>query len=54
MLTWGPPALFLALALWIGTWVAGHASAFGGLFVDDAFSRFAKVVPSWFPSLPCW
>lgn len=43
MLTWGTAALFLALALWIGT-STGDRIAFGGLFVDDAFARFAKVV----------
>ena len=43
MLTWGAAALFLALALWIGT-TSGDRIAFGGLFIDDAFARFAKVV----------
>ncbi|MFN3647574.1 MAG: NADH-quinone oxidoreductase subunit N, partial [Gemmobacter sp.] len=42
-LTWGAAALFLALAAWVGT-TGGDRIAFGGLFVDDAFSRFAKVV----------
>jgi NADH-quinone oxidoreductase subunit N len=43
MLTWGTAALFLALALWIGT-TGGERTGFGGLIVDDAFARFAKVV----------
>ena len=43
MLTWGTAALFLALALWIGT-TGGERMGFGGLIVDDAFARFAKVV----------
>ena len=43
MLTWGAAALFLALAVWIAT-SQGDAVAFGGLFVEDAFARFAKVV----------
>ena len=43
MLTWGAVALFIAMAAWIGT-SGGERIAFGGMFVDDAFSRFAKVV----------
>lgn len=41
-LTWATAGLMLALALWIG--LAGQdGSAFGGLIVNDAFARFAKV-----------
>jgi NADH-quinone oxidoreductase subunit N len=43
-LTWGTAGLFLVLALWIGSTGGEARSAFGGLVVDDAFSRFAKVV----------
>jgi NADH-quinone oxidoreductase subunit N len=32
----------VALALWIGAGV-GERTAFGGLFIDDPFARFAKV-----------
>jgi len=43
MLTWGTVAVLLILALWIGT-SGSDGTAFGGTFVSDAFSRFAKVV----------
>ncbi len=43
MLTWATAALFLVLAFWVGT-SGAEATAFGGLFVSDAFARFAKVV----------
>ncbi|MFZ5963906.1 NADH-quinone oxidoreductase subunit NuoN [Thalassococcus sp. BH17M4-6] len=42
-LLWATAALFVALALWIGTSGDGTNVAFGGMFVDDAFARFAKV-----------
>ena len=44
MLTWGTAALFVLVALWIGISGRGTTAAFGGMFVDDGFSRFAKVV----------
>ena len=37
-------AVFVALAVWIATSGNGANEAFGGMFVDDGFSRFAKVV----------
>lgn len=40
---WMTSAFMIALALWIGVQGAGTARAFGGMFVDDAFARFAKV-----------
>ena len=43
MLVWATSGLFLALALYIGFGNAGERAAFGGLFVDDPFARFAKV-----------
>ena len=43
-ITWATAGLFVALALWIGMAGAGTNVAFGGMFVDDAFARFAKVV----------
>lgn len=43
MLLWLTAALFTVMALWIGTTGQGTRSAFGGMFNDDAFSRFAKV-----------
>jgi len=44
LLLWATSAVFLTLALWIGLTGAGATTAFGGMLVDDAFSRFAKVV----------
>ncbi|MEP1537567.1 MAG: NADH-quinone oxidoreductase subunit NuoN [Paracoccaceae bacterium] len=43
-LLWATVAMFVALAIWIGTTGEGENAAFGGMFLDDAFSRFAKVV----------
>jgi len=42
-LLWVTAGLMGALAVWIGTGT-GTDTAFGGAFVDDGFSRFAKVV----------
>jgi NADH-quinone oxidoreductase subunit N len=33
----------VALALWIGLAGQGERTAFGGMFIDDPFARFAKV-----------
>ncbi|MEM6596196.1 MAG: NADH-quinone oxidoreductase subunit NuoN [Pseudomonadota bacterium] len=41
---WTTSGLFVILAVLIGTTGAGTTTAFGGAFIDDAFSRFAKVV----------
>lgn len=43
-LTWATAGLFVALALWIGLSGQGDRTAFDGMFVDDPFARFAKVV----------
>ncbi|WP_084863463.1 NADH-quinone oxidoreductase subunit NuoN [Salibaculum halophilum] len=43
-LTWTTGGLFLVLALWIGFAGQGTTTAFGGMIVDDAYARFAKVV----------
>ena len=40
---WTTSALFAVLAAWIGLQGEGIATAFGGMFTDDAFARFAKV-----------
>ena len=40
---WTTSALFAVLAAWIGLQGSGAATAFGGMFTDDAFARFAKV-----------
>ena len=42
-LTWATAGLMLALALWIGMGQQGTETAFGGMLVNDAFARFAKV-----------
>jgi NADH-quinone oxidoreductase subunit N len=36
-------ALFVGLAVWIGLKGQGANLAFGGMFIDDAFARFAKI-----------
>lgn len=43
-ITWATAGVFVALAGYIGFSGEGVNSAFGGMFVDDAFARFAKVV----------
>ncbi|MDX8352310.1 NADH-quinone oxidoreductase subunit NuoN [Cognatiyoonia sp. IB215182] len=43
LLTWGTSGLFILLAVWIGINGQGTNVAFGGMFVDDAFARFAKI-----------
>jgi NADH-quinone oxidoreductase subunit N len=43
LLTWVTAGLMLALAGWVGTSDGGTNVAFGGMFVDDGFARFAKV-----------
>ena len=40
---WATSAVLVATAAWIGFQGAGTAQAFSGMFVDDAFARFAKV-----------
>ena len=42
-LLWATVAVLLLLAGWIGLEDSGSRYAFGGMFIDDAFSRFAKV-----------
>ncbi len=43
LILWATAVLMAALAAWIGLNGEGANSAFGGMFIDDAFSRFAKV-----------
>ena len=43
MLVWVTAGLFALVALWIATSAGGGATAFGGMFIDDGFARFAKV-----------
>ena len=43
MLLWATAALLVVVAAWIGLQGGGRGVAFGGMFVDDGFARFAKV-----------
>ena len=43
LVTWATAAVMVAVALWVAVAGSGSHIAFGGLFVDDAFARFAKV-----------
>jgi len=43
LLTWVTAGLMVALAGWISTSTGGTNVAFGGMFHDDGFARFAKV-----------
>jgi NADH-quinone oxidoreductase subunit N len=44
MLVWLTAGLFTLMALWILATGNGDREAFGGMFQDDGFARFAKVV----------
>jgi NADH-quinone oxidoreductase subunit N len=44
LLTWATSGLFVLLAIWIGVNGQGTNIAFDGMFVDDSFARFAKIV----------
>ncbi len=43
LLLWATAALMAALAAWIAVQGGGRDVAFGGMFIDDSFARFAKV-----------
>ncbi|WP_145104372.1 NADH-quinone oxidoreductase subunit NuoN [Cereibacter sediminicola] len=43
VMTWAISGLMLLLAVWIGFGGSGARLAFGGMFIEDPFSRFAKV-----------
>ncbi len=42
-ITWATALVFVAMAFYIGVSGQGVRPAFGGMFVDDAFARFAKI-----------
>ncbi|SEW02292.1 NADH dehydrogenase subunit N [Cognatiyoonia koreensis] len=44
LLTWATSGIFLLVAVWIGINGAGTTTAFGGMFIEDAFARFTKIV----------
>jgi NADH-quinone oxidoreductase subunit N len=43
LLVWVTAAVFVAVAAWTGLSTPGTREAFGGMFVDDGFARFAKI-----------
>ena len=43
-LVWATSILMLALAAWIGSKGSATHVAFNGMFIDDGFARFAKVM----------
>jgi len=43
LLVWTTAGIFVLVAFWIGAGGAGARTAFGGMFIDDPFARFAKV-----------
>ena len=44
LMMWAAAAVLALLGLWIAFAGGGSRGAFGGMFVDDAYARFAKVV----------
>ena len=44
VLTWSTAAVFAAVAVWIATTGNGTQTGFNGMFVDDGFARFSKVM----------
>ncbi len=44
LLNWITGGVFVLLAAWIGVNGSGTSEAFGGMFIDDGFARFSKVV----------
>ncbi|MBF9049339.1 NADH-quinone oxidoreductase subunit NuoN [Roseobacter sp. HKCCD9010] len=42
-LTYATAALFVVMAFYIGVTAEGTRIAFGGMFIDDGFARFAKI-----------
>lgn len=44
MLVWTTAAMFIFVAAWIGLSSGSSTTAFGTMFIDDGFSRFAKVL----------
>lgn len=47
VILWATALVMIALGLWIGFQPEGTAQAFSGAFINDGFSRFAKVVMLW-------
>ncbi len=41
---WATAGLFVLLAIWVAATPGSEASAFNGLFINDTFARFAKVL----------
>ncbi|NNF25125.1 MAG: NADH-quinone oxidoreductase subunit NuoN [Rhodobacteraceae bacterium] len=47
LMVWTTAAVLAGIGIWIAVTGTGSRTAFGGMFNDDAFSRFAKVVILW-------
>ncbi|MDB4558768.1 NADH-quinone oxidoreductase subunit NuoN [Amylibacter sp.] len=47
VVTWATAGVMIALGLWIAFSPMANRTAFNGAFVDDGFSRFAKVLMLW-------
>lgn len=47
LVTWATAGVMIVLGLWIAFSPMDNRTAFNGAFVDDGFSRFAKVVMLW-------
>jgi len=47
LILWATAIVLVALGLWIGFQPEGTSVAFNGAFINDGFSRFAKVVMLW-------
>ncbi|KFI27197.1 NADH-quinone oxidoreductase subunit NuoN [Paenirhodobacter enshiensis] len=43
-LTWVTVGVYVVFGVWIGFGVPGGETAFGGMFIDDAFARFVKAL----------
>ncbi|MEM8958693.1 MAG: NADH-quinone oxidoreductase subunit NuoN [Pseudomonadota bacterium] len=44
MLVWATSGMLVLVALWIGLSVQDSRTAFNGMFIDDGYARFAKVM----------
>ncbi|MFW2541762.1 NADH-quinone oxidoreductase subunit NuoN [Primorskyibacter sp. 2E107] len=44
VLVWATSGVFVLLAVWLGTAGGNGHTAFDGMFIDDGFARFAKVM----------
>lgn len=47
VITWATAGVMIALGIWIAFSPMANRAAFNGAFIDDGFSRFAKVLMLW-------